>query len=133
VKRIKLTHSGVIYKKVRGLPKTFCNTFSTSVKINTKCLQFFLWLISNVPLAITALQSVRGVPGSQNDYHKTVRKEMCPDLLPVTRLIQKVSCHGLCITGDETLIHHFEAQTKRQSTECHHPTFPQKKKFKATP
>jgi hypothetical protein len=32
----------------------FCNTFSTSVKINRKCLQLILWLIWNVPLATAA-------------------------------------------------------------------------------
>jgi hypothetical protein len=37
--------------ELQGLPKKFCNTFYTSVKINRKWLQFFLWLILNIPLA----------------------------------------------------------------------------------
>jgi hypothetical protein len=35
------------------LPKKFCNTFYTSVKINRKWQQLILWLILNVLLAIT--------------------------------------------------------------------------------
>jgi hypothetical protein len=35
------------------------------------------------------------------------------------------------VTGDDTWIHHFESETKRQSMEWHHTTFPRKKKFKA--
>jgi hypothetical protein len=37
------------------------------------------------------------------------------------------------VTGDETWIHHFEPETKRQSMEWHHTTSPQKEKFKAFP
>jgi hypothetical protein len=35
--------------------------------------------------------------------------------------------------GDETWIHHYEPETKRQSMEWHHPTSPWRKKFKVTP
>jgi hypothetical protein len=37
------------------------------------------------------------------------------------------------VIGDETWIHHFKPETKRQSMEWHHTTPPQKKKFKAIP
>jgi hypothetical protein len=37
------------------------------------------------------------------------------------------------VTDDETWIHHFEPETKRQSMEWHHTTSPQKEKFKAFP
>jgi hypothetical protein len=36
------------------------------------------------------------------------------------------------VTGDETWAHHYEAETKRQSVEWHHPQSPRKKKFKTT-
>jgi hypothetical protein len=35
------------------------------------------------------------------------------------------------VTGDETWIHHFDLEKKRQSMEWHHTTSPRKKKFKA--
>jgi hypothetical protein len=41
----------------QGLSRKFCNTLYTSVKINTQCLQFFLWWILNVPLAMAAPQN----------------------------------------------------------------------------
>ena len=37
------------------------------------------------------------------------------------------------VTGDETWVHHFEPETKRQSMEWHRTTSPKKKKFKAIP
>jgi histone-lysine N-methyltransferase SETMAR len=37
------------------------------------------------------------------------------------------------VTDDETWIHHFEPETKRQAMEWHHTTSPRKKKFKAIP
>jgi hypothetical protein len=37
------------------------------------------------------------------------------------------------VTDDETWIHHFEPETKRQSMEWHHTTSPRKKKFKTIP
>jgi hypothetical protein len=40
--------------EIRQLPKKFCNTFYTSVKINSKCLQLILWSIRNVPFATAA-------------------------------------------------------------------------------
>jgi len=82
MKNIKCTQAGVIYNKVRGLPKKFCISLYTTVKTNTICLQFFLWLISDVPLAIAELRYVLWVPRSLNGYHQTVRKEVCPDFLP---------------------------------------------------
>jgi histone-lysine N-methyltransferase SETMAR len=37
------------------------------------------------------------------------------------------------ITVDETWVHQFEPETKRQSMEWHHPQSPRKKKFKTAP
>jgi hypothetical protein len=37
------------------------------------------------------------------------------------------------VTADETWVHHFEPQTKRQYMEWHNPQAPQKKKFKTFP
>jgi hypothetical protein len=36
------------------------------------------------------------------------------------------------VTGDETWIHHFEPETKRQSMEWYHPACPQRKKITST-
>jgi hypothetical protein len=83
MKNIKRTQAGVIYNnKVQGLHKKFCITLYTTVKTNTIFLQFFLWLISNVPLAIAELRCVLWVPRSLNGYHQPVRKEVCSDFLP---------------------------------------------------
>jgi hypothetical protein len=68
---------------------------------------------------IDALGSSKGcaccVSGSLTDYQKTGRKEVCSDLL-------SYKAGGDCflsqiVHGDETLIHHFEPQTKRQPGE----------------
>jgi histone-lysine N-methyltransferase SETMAR len=37
------------------------------------------------------------------------------------------------VTGDETWIHHFEPEKKKQSMEWHHTTCPRKERFKAIP
>jgi hypothetical protein len=37
------------------------------------------------------------------------------------------------VTGDESWFHHFDPETKRQSTEWHHRTSPKKKKLKTVP
>jgi hypothetical protein len=57
---------------------------------------------------------------------------VCSDLLSHYEAVGE-SFLSLIITGDETWIHHFEPETKRQSMEWHHPTFPRRKKFKVTP
>ena len=73
MKNIKWTQSGVIYNKVRWLPKKFCNTFYTTRPKRYACnfsrptryaRNSFLWLISNVPLAIAELRCVLWVPRS---------------------------------------------------------------------
>jgi histone-lysine N-methyltransferase SETMAR len=68
----------------------------------------------------------RWVPRSLTDDQKTVRQEVCSDLL---------SCHeahgesflSQIVTGVEAWTHHFEPETKRQSVEWHHPTSPRRK------
>ncbi|KAF6036818.1 hypothetical protein EB796_004868 [Bugula neritina] len=37
------------------------------------------------------------------------------------------------ITGDETLVHHYEPESKRRSMEWRHADSPRKKKFKSQP
>jgi len=104
MKNIKCTHSDVIYNKVRGLPRKFCNTLYTTVKTNTTCLQFFLWLISNVPPAIAELRCVFWVPRSLNGYQQTVRKEVCPGFLPSYENDGEVSCHGQSLSEKRSTI-----------------------------
>jgi hypothetical protein len=56
--------------KSTRLPRKFCNTSYASVKINRECLQFFLWLILNVPLATAGLWNntfSRACPGGRQN------------------------------------------------------------------
>lgn len=73
----------------------------------------------------------RWVPRCLTVDHKSQRKNICSDLL------QKFEAEGEAflsriVTGDETWVHHFEPETKRQSMEWRHSHSPQKKKFKST-
>jgi histone-lysine N-methyltransferase SETMAR len=72
------------------------------------------------------------VPQQPTDVHKEHRKTVCSELLErfenegdnfLTRIV----------TGDETWLHYYEPETKRQSMEWHHANSPQKKKFRAAP
>jgi hypothetical protein len=52
----QLSKTAVVLKiyMTHGLPRKFCSTSYTSVKINRRRLKFFLWLILNVPLTTSA-------------------------------------------------------------------------------
>lgn len=74
----------------------------------------------------------RWVPRSLTVDHKSQRKDIASDLL------QRFEADGEAflsqiVTGDETWVHHFEPETKRQSMEWRHVDSPQKKKFKTVP
>jgi hypothetical protein len=58
----------------------------------------------------------RSVPRSLTNDHKTVRKEVCSDLLSRYEADGE-SLLSRIVTVDETWIHHFEQETKRQSME----------------
>jgi [histone H3]-lysine36 N-dimethyltransferase SETMAR len=71
----------------------------------------------------------RWVPRQLTDSHKERRKAICSKLL--TRLhADGDEFLGRIVTGDETWLHHFDPETKRQSLEWHHTTSPRTKKFK---
>ena len=74
----------------------------------------------------------RWVPRSLTDDHKEQRKITCTELLARYEADGDdfLSC---IVTGDETWVHHYEPETKRQSMEWHRTTSPRKKKFKTTP
>lgn len=72
------------------------------------------------------------VPRSLTAEHRMQRTTMSADLL------ERFDAEGEAflsriVTGDETWVHHFEPETKRQSMEWHHPQSPRTKKFKTTP
>jgi hypothetical protein len=74
----------------------------------------------------------RWVPRSLIEERKEQRKIICSELLA------RYEAEGddflsTIVTSDETWIHYLELETKRQSTQWHHTTFPQKKKLKAIP
>jgi hypothetical protein len=52
------------------------------------------------------------VPRSLTDYNKTVRKEVCSDLLSRYQADGESSLSHI-VSRDETLIHYFEPQAKR--------------------
>lgn len=74
----------------------------------------------------------RWIPKQLDDEHKWNHVRICQHLLDRhanegETFLQRI------ITGDETWIHHFEPESKRQSMEWKHPAFPAKKKFKSQP
>jgi histone-lysine N-methyltransferase SETMAR len=74
----------------------------------------------------------RWVPRSLTEEHKEQRKIICSELLARYEA-EGDNFLSIIVTGDETWIHHFEPETKRQSMEWHHTTSPRKKKFKGIP
>jgi hypothetical protein len=69
----------------------------------------------------------RWVPRSLTEEHKEQREIICSEFLA------RYEAEGddfltTIVMGDETWIHHFEPETKRQSMEWHHTTSPRKKK-----
>ena len=71
----------------------------------------------------------RWVPRELTAEHKRKRLEVCQHLLDRynnkgERFLSRI------ITGDETWVHHYEPESKRQSMEWKHPGSPVKKKFK---
>ena len=71
----------------------------------------------------------RWVPRELTAEHKRKRVEICQ------RLLDRYNNEGeeflsRIVTGDETWVHHYEPESKRQSMEWKHPGSPAKKKFK---
>ena len=74
----------------------------------------------------------RWVPRELTAEHKRKRVEICQ------RLLDRYNNEGeeflsRIVTGDETWVHHYEPESKRQSMEWKHPGSPAKKKFKTQP
>jgi histone-lysine N-methyltransferase SETMAR len=71
----------------------------------------------------------RWVPRMLTDVHKAERKRISSELLqqyeqPGDNFLSRI------ITGDESWVHYYEPETKRQSMEWRHDTSPRPKKFK---
>jgi len=71
----------------------------------------------------------RWVPRELTEEHKRNRVEICQSLLTRYRDEGDTFLERI-VTGDETWVHHFEAESKRQSMEWKHPGSPRTKKFK---
>lgn len=74
----------------------------------------------------------RWVPKDLTEMHKHNRVQICQ------RLLDRYNNEGEAfleriVTGDETWVHHFEPESKRQSMEWKHPRSPVRKKFKSQP
>lgn len=74
----------------------------------------------------------RWVPRCLTVDHKSQRKDISFDLLRRFHVDGEAFLSRI-VTGDETWVHHFEPETKRQSMEWRHAYSPQKKKFKTVP
>lgn len=85
-------------------------------------------------LKVLALKKVcaRWVPRMLTVAHKETRKTVCSELLEQYENGGDEFL-GRIVTGDETWLHHFSPETKRQSMEWHHANSPKKTKFKTTP
>ncbi|XP_066946989.1 protein GVQW3-like [Macrobrachium rosenbergii] len=71
---------------------------------------------------------VRWVPKQLSDEHKRNRLRICQHLLD-RHANEGDTFLKRIVTGDETWIHHFEPESKRQSMEWKHPQSPVKKKI----
>jgi len=75
--------------------------------------------------------SARWVPRTLTDKQKQNRVDVCTDLL--CRLqAQPQFFLNRTVMQDEILVHHFDLETKRQSTVWKHTSSPTPKKFKVT-
>ena len=73
--------------------------------------------------------SARWVPRQHTEEHKCRRVEICQTLL--NRYSNEgEEFMGRIVAGDETWVHHYSPESKRQSLEWKHPYFPVNKKFK---
>lgn len=76
--------------------------------------------------------AARWVPRHLTEEHKRNRQHICSSLL------ERYNREGdnflnRIITGDETWVHHYEPETKRQSMQWKHTSSPSSKKFKSQP
>ena len=69
------------------------------------------------------------MPRELTAEHKRKRDEICQHLLDRYNNEEFLSR----IVADETWVHHYEPESKRQSMEWKHPVSPAKKKFKTQP
>jgi len=76
--------------------------------------------------------AARWVPRHLTEEHKRNRQHICSSLLgrynrEGDNILNRI------ITGDETWVHHYKPETKRQSMQWKHPSSPSSKKFKSQP
>ena len=74
--------------------------------------------------------SARWVPRQLTEEHKRRRMEICQTLLNRYNNEGEAFLSRI-VTGDESWVHHYSPETKRQSLEWKHPSSPVKKKFKS--
>ena len=74
----------------------------------------------------------RWVPRELTAEHKHERVEICQRLLDRYKNEGEAFLSRI-VTGDETWVHHYAPESKRQSMEWKHPGSPAKKKFKTQP
>ena len=74
----------------------------------------------------------RWVPKQLTQLHKQQRLDICQKHLDRYGNERDVFLNRI-VTGDETWVHHYEPESKRQSMEWKHPNSPCKKKFKSQP
>jgi [histone H3]-lysine36 N-dimethyltransferase SETMAR len=74
----------------------------------------------------------RWVPKQLTQLHKQTRLDICQKHLDRFKKEGDVFLDRI-VTCDETWVHHYEPETKRQSMEWKHPNSPSKKKFKTQP
>ena len=74
--------------------------------------------------------SARWMPRQFTEEHKRRRMEICQTLLNRYNNEGEAFLSRI-VTGDESWVHHYSPETKRQSLEWKHPSSPVKKKFKS--
>jgi len=73
----------------------------------------------------------RWVPKGLTVVHQRQHVELATQF--VRRYEEDPSILERIVTGDETWVHHYDPESKRQSMECRHPSSPAQKKFRRQP
>ena len=80
--------------------------------------------------------SARWVPRNLNMQDRQQRVESCQELLEVYNAVYNANqedCRTRLVTGDETWLHHWDPDTKKESMQWKHPGSPPPKKFHTKP
>ena len=146
VNRFKKGHTSVLDRPRTGRPVT-ASTSDTIHKVNTMIQDNRRIRIEDISIRVNCSVGTvvgiirqlgyhkvcaRWVPKELTQQQKSARKDISSTLLNQYREAGEEFFRGV-VTGDETWVHHYEPETKRQSMHWKHPQSPTVRKFKTGP